>query len=419
MKKCKNLAKYLVILIAIFLVACEEEILLEQSSLTEVISVNSLGGNTNMEIYNLYLEDEYELSKFEPISKIYSGIQLEQQNSGFVGSFENFSEVNQNVYLRDMAIDEIFPISWVLGCYSNGKAPFINLLPPNEDLNIYSEEFIISRAKEFGKLDIPIFLNVYTLSERFLEEKEDYISFIQNMKNYFEIYSPNVSIVWCIDQRIAYKSREFYPGDDYIDWVGVDIYEDIDDSNTLNIMFNELDFIYNEFSDKKPIFINLRISHFGNSSYTYNIDAKLKELYRFYNELPYKYPRLKMINYINIDTFNSTLKNKQNYLITDNKQILEKYREILGQDIYSDVFVYLKNAGKTSIENKKLNVLCYKVNNEFFVKTDSLEMLEYNQNFDKFNINGQYFNKLDDILTSINYTSLTDEINKNIIIKLQ
>lgn len=416
--------------LSVFLVSCSSENIsnsaLEQYNYDELVSFVSANDKNTMEIYNLYIEEEYELSKFEPSDKIYKGIYLEQQESGFVQSFENFTGVNQNVYLRDINLDEDFPLTWVLGCYSNSKAPFITILPKEDSSldEIYDEELLISKAKEFGKLDIPMFVNMYPIQSDFdivMQDKEKYISFFQNAKNYFSIYAPNVSVVWCVDQKMVYEAREFYAGDDYVEWIGINIYEDIDENNTLNIMFNELNFFYSEFSNSKPIFMNLSISHFGNTSFTYNIENKIQELNRFYNDIPYKYPRIKMINYINQDTFNTSKTNKQNYLITDNKQILETYQTNLEQEIYSKVFMYLNNNGKTSIQRNKASFVCYRLDNEFFIKIENLyklvDKIDEDAELFEYSINNNKYYNLGEVAVKYNYVKILDEVNQNVTIQ--
>lgn len=240
---------------------------------------------------------------------------------------------------------------------------------------------LLERVKEFGTLNIPIFVNFYplSLSTKDLADStsiQDYISFIQVSSRYFNVYAPNVCFIWSVDYNLAYQSKDYYAGESYVDWVGLDIYQNLNVDNQLERMFNELDYFYNIYSSSSPIFINLKISHFGNTSYTYNITDKISELDRYYNNFIQKYPRLKMLNYINQDLFkansisssnNISSINTQNYLVTDNQEILNVYKNNLSQNKFSKEFININYNTSYPISSlKKEEVVAYKLEEDFF-----------------------------------------------------
>jgi hypothetical protein len=58
----------------------------------------------------------------------------------------------------------------------------------------------------------------------------DYCIAYRNMAAIFRQYAPNVALVWCPNSGLLGGERRdvftpFYPGDDVVDWVGIDIYE--------------------------------------------------------------------------------------------------------------------------------------------------------------------------------------------------
>ncbi len=357
--------------------------ILDDVELIETISSNSV------EVYNVYSYYNYSLEKFEPESTIYSGIHLEQDTGNFIKNFEDDNNIYHNLYLNEASLDESFLLSWVLSCYANSKVPFITISPPENQEDLYSKALLLERVKEFGALNIPIFVNFYplTLSTKDLADStsvQDYISFIQVSSRYFNVYAPNVCFVWSVDYNLAYQSKDYYAGESYIDWVGLDIYENLNADNQLERMFNELDYFYNIYSSRSPIFINLKISHFGDGSYTYNITDKISELNRFYNDFIQKYPRLKMINYINQDLFKAnsissssssndaitpdvSSSSPQNYLVTDNQEILNVYKNNLAQNKFSKEFININYNTSYPISSlKKEEVVAYKFGQDFF-----------------------------------------------------
>ncbi len=384
-----------------------------------VVAVNVQNNYNNIELYNIYKNNNYTLKKYEPEQNCYYGVFIEQTEGNFIKEFEEYTSTNPSIYMYSQRLDDSYPLSWVLNCYSNFKTPFITILPPEDEKDIFNKRFIKNVAKDFGSLQIPMFVSVYPVNSYFIDKNEEYIKFIQDAKTYFDLYAPNVSIVWSIDKDLSYKAKDFYPGDNYVDWVGLDIYEDIDENNKLDIMFKELDFFYNTYATKKPIFLNVAISHFGSTSYNYNIDDKIKELNRYFNHIPNKYKRIKMINYINYDTFKTASVNKQNYLITDNKKILEAYTKALNNDIFLDSVIFADN--KREVEQEyKLNCLAYKINDKFYVDENyfNVNNIELNDIYLQDNIeidNKKYYN-IENVLKHNNMKITVNEKDKKVLI---
>lgn len=400
---------------SVILVGCSENIKKDN-----VVAVNvQSSSNNSIELYNIYKNDKYILKKYEPEEKIYKGVFIEQTEGNFIQEFEEFTNTKSNIYMYSQRLDESYPLSWVLNCYSNMKTPFITILPPKTEKEIFNKKLIKNVAKDFGSLQIPMFVSIYPANNYFKNKNEDYIKFIQDAKTYFELYAPNVAIVWSIDKDFAYSAKDFYPGDNYVDWIGLDIYEDINENNKLDIMFKELDFFYKSYSTKKPIFLNVAISHFGNTSYNYNIDYKIKELNRYFNIIPSKYKRIKMINYINYDTFKTPSVNKQNYLVTDNKKILECYTKVSNNNFFADSVIFANNKREITQEYK-LNCLAYKINNNFFVDESyfNINDLQINDIYlqNSIDIDAKKYYNLKNILKDTNKKVSIDENNKKVLI---
>ena len=406
--------KIYIIVLSFILIGCSKNISEENT-----LAVNAGNNYKQINLYNIYQKDKYILKKYEPEKKCYAGIFIEQTDGNFIEEFEKYTNTKPSIYMYSQKLDDSYPLSWVLNGYSNLKTPFITILPPDDEKDLFNKELVKNLAKDFGKLQIPMFVSIYPVNNYFENKNNEYIKFLQDAKTYFELYAPNVAILWSIDKKIAYKADDFYPGDNYVDWVGLDIYEDIDENNRLDRMFKEFDFFYKNYANKKPIFINLAISHFGSTSYNYNIDDKINELKRYFNQMPFKYGRLKMINYINYDTFKTKSINKQNYLVTDNKKILEAYTKALNDDIFFTSVIFSNNE-REIMQEYKLNCLAYKIDNEFFIdegyfKLNNIKLDEmYLQN--SVDIDNKRYYNLSNILQNNNKKADVDEENKKIVI---
>jgi hypothetical protein len=83
---------------------------------------------------------------------------------------------------------------------------------------------------------------------------------------------------------------EYYPGDDYVDWVGVDLYQYTPSSDPAQEMAG----IYNDYRSKKPIVINEWGANWEGQNYSDSVRASF--INRFFDAVESR-PKIKMINY--------------------------------------------------------------------------------------------------------------------------
>lgn len=406
----------ILILVSITFIGCKNNVYEEERAmpvLTDSIS-------SKPEIYNLYLNNTaYILNEYEPKDKKYLGIFLEENEGDFIKAFEKDTDTKHSIYSYNLKFGEPFPLSWVLNCYSNYKTPFINILPPDDFRTTFDLSILEKMSKEFGNLKIPIFVNFYPVCEKISSSPEAYISFFKEAKTYFDMNASNVAFIWSVNSDFAYISEKYYPGDSYTDWVGLNIYEDITKENKLENVLQELEYFYKQYQTKKPIALsNLAISHFSNSSFDYKIQDKIAELNRFYKIIPYKYPMIKMINYVNYDNLKTNDKNKQNYSLTDNRDILKAYKSIIKDEIFSET-VTLNAKNRNCIEKIKLPFVLYKKDETFYLEKNIINSLGHENLINKLTsyfINGNYLYRLDEFSILANLRKSVDEINKNIVL---
>lgn len=151
---------------------------------------------------------------------------------------------------------------------------------------------------------------------------EDYKNAFKTAARIFRAKAPNVAMVYGINFVSSWGTTftDFYPGDEYVDWVGVSLYckknflgrptqsfkEQLDE-----IMFYGgnsaepvliMDEIVKTFGDRKPIMI-FESGATGHTVSTgeYSEDWANNRIYKLLNYLPMKYPQIKMIGYF--DTY--------------------------------------------------------------------------------------------------------------------
>lgn len=128
------------------------------------------------------------------------------------------------------------------------------------------DSYIITIANECKAFGYPIFIrfgsemNINQQSNQWAYSPTDYINCWRHVITLFRAQDvPNVEFVWTVnwadDPEGSINFRDYYPGDDYVDWVSVDMYQ-FDDESFMADPEYELsglygDSVYTEYSSRK------------------------------------------------------------------------------------------------------------------------------------------------------------------------
>lgn len=135
--------------------------------------------------------------------------------------------------------------------------------------------------------------------------------------------------------------------DEYVDWVGVNIYNVIYHNNDINDPADHedplelLDYVYNIFSDRKPI----QISEYAATHYTTTDDTEyvafaIEKITRLYSGIIKIYPRVKAIFYFNSNNLINAPSGRRinDYSLTSHPDVRDAYANVIADDHYlSDI----------------------------------------------------------------------------------
>ena len=167
---------------------------------------------------------------------------------------------------------------------------------------------------------------------------QKYIAMFQKVAHVMHEYAPNVAMLWCpfsVPQRLI---TDYYPGDNAVDWVGVNIYSVLYNDNDparnaqLRNPADQLAYIYKKYASRKPI----AIGEYG-ASHLEKLDLKPREDYaiikmnQFYNSLKLIYPRVKMVNWLSMNAIVHAEPGRQlnDYSLLDSATVLAAYHNLL------------------------------------------------------------------------------------------
>jgi hypothetical protein len=299
--------------------------------------------------YRAFIEQDWKLAKLEPKEGIYAGAYV-LQDEYIDCSAEKFNEVTDKQhasFFRYVGYGRPFPTEWVEELKKIGAVPHIAWEPNNGLDEVQDDEYLHQFAKAAGESGVPIFLRyaseVNGAWTKYTGDPKKYKEKWKLVHDVMEKEAPNVAMVYTVFTFPEKTIMTYYPGDDYVDWVGVNVYSVVYHNNDINQKADHEDpialmrYVYETFSDRKPI----QISEFGATHYTVtddqeHIEFAKSKIKRMYSMLPKWYPRVKSIFYFDVNNLLNAPEGRKinNYAVTDNEEILETYRQLLKNPAY-------------------------------------------------------------------------------------
>ncbi|WP_231593999.1 glycoside hydrolase family 26 protein [Cytobacillus firmus] len=287
--------------------------------------------------------------KYEPRSGIYLGgyvLQDEYINKS-MNTFNKLTGKTHASYFRYVGYGKPFPKEWAEEVIAAGGFPQVAWEPNNGLEEVKDDEYLLQFAKDAGELKVPILLRYASEMNGtwtfYSGHSEKYIEKWKLVHDVMEKEAPNVMMLWNVFTMPESTIAEFYPGDEYVDYVGVNIYnvfyhnDKIEEKSDFEDPLRLLDYVYNTYSHKKPIVIG----EYGATNYTvtdgkHHDEFAVEKITRMYKYLPELYPRVKFIYYFDVNNLVNAPEGRKinNYAITEKKSILNAYSDNIKTDRY-------------------------------------------------------------------------------------
>jgi hypothetical protein len=223
------------------------------------------------------------------------------------------------------------------------------------DLVLRSRSQIESEAKYMASLGVPIFLrfgaemNIWSKAP----DPKKYIEAFRFVTDIVRRHAPNVAMVWSISSigRVGSSYDTFYPGDDYVDWVGISLYTNkyhvgrSDQSADGQAIFmtgkyanpvNLIKRLVDEYGDRKPVMVSEGgVENYSNSLKRDETDFALKHMRLMYEFIPIVYPQVKLMILFNEcrsgeEPANYALYTPEN--VPSRRRVMARYAELTRLD---------------------------------------------------------------------------------------
>jgi len=263
-------------------------------------------------------------------------------------------------------------------------------LEPNGGLDqVQDNSYLHNFAKQAASSGIPVFL-------RFANEMNDvgsewggdpkkYIEKFQLVARVMHNEAPNVAMCWAPNDWPFGPAAEYYPGDEYVDWIGVSAYppylaSGVSEQNTK--WSDRIKYIYDAYADRKPIYLAegapIQNVLFETTDVSW---VGAKDLKEFYDEISRRYPAVKAVFYWdNQETWGAARK----CMLSGNQNILNAYKSAIACPYFlsgmnaSSPVIFIDLADSPPLEPRTQKISTYVGNH----RLDTAKVVYY--------INGKY-----------------------------
>lgn len=306
----------------------------------------------------------YKLAKAEPVTGAYLGAYV-LQNPTIDYSMAEFNKLagkQHASFFKYVGYGEPFPTEWVREVKAEGAFPHIAWEPNKGLAEVKDDAYLRGFANAARKADVPIFLRFASeMNGTWTNYSGDpalYIHTWRMVHDIFEEAAPKTAMVWTVLNVPERPIEDYYPGDDYVDWVGINVYNvryhngDLKQPSDFEDPLQMIDYVYNRFSRRKPI----QLSEYGATHYTVTDEVRdhefaISKINRLYDSLPELYPRVKAVFYFDVNNLTeyNEVRRINDYSITNEKQLTEAYKQATANPYYLS---HASGSGNPAIVNQ-------------------------------------------------------------------
>jgi len=281
------------------------------------------------------------LAPYEPPAGCYIGayIELDPTVKDDIALFERLTGKKHATYFRYVGYGQPFPFQWAEELRALGAMPHI-AWEPNDGLDrVRDDEYLRGWAQACANYQGPIFLRFASEMngdwEAWSGDPDLYIAKWRMVYDLIHRVAPNVIMVWCPFATPKSTIPLYYPGDQYVDWVGINVYSVVwhNGSTSRRAVDNALQhlaFAYGLYADRKPIAVcEYAATHYCEAEKAATTEFAIGQMRGMYEAIQTRFPRVKMINWFSVDAANEGLAHND-YALTTDPMVLQAYRTLIG-----------------------------------------------------------------------------------------
>lgn len=263
-------------------------------------------------------------------------------------AFERLVGRQHAMYFFYLGYGKPLQMDWVKRLASSDKFVHIALEPNNGLKWVNDDKYLNRLADDMARSGARIFLRFASeMNGRWTVYSKSPAEYRKKFKLVHDVMqrrAPNVAMVWC-PYCDPYKNiPDYYPGDDAVDWVGVNMYSVTYHDNLLKAHCegehpcDMLNTVYDRYASRKPIMVcEYGATHRAACNPTPRPDFACGKIGTFYNSLAAIYPRVKCINYFDSNTLQFAADLAYNdYCVTNDAAVKSAYSAAIASTYFLD-----------------------------------------------------------------------------------
>jgi hypothetical protein len=261
-------------------------------------------------------------------------------------AFEERAGKEHASYFCYLRYGQRFPFQWAERLRAVGAIPHIAWEP--RSLAEVNDDAALARfADALAQFDAPIFIRFAgEMNGEWTPYHGDPALYRQKFRLVYRVISrraPNAALIWCVNNVPDAPIDAYYPGDDAVDWVGVNFYNvlyfDNDPARPADRVHpaDLLQRVYARYAARKPIAIcEYAASHQAAVDPRPRPELAITRMAQLYAALPRLFPRVKLVDWFDCNNLRQARPDRQlnNYSLTDDASILRAYREAIAPDYF-------------------------------------------------------------------------------------
>ncbi len=239
-----------------------------------------------------------------------------------------------------------FPYRWAERLRDAGMVPHL-AWEPRGLAEVRDDAYLNRFADAVARLDAPIFLRFAgEMNGEWTPYHGDPALYRQKFRLVHQVISrraPKAAMIWCVNSIPETGIEAYYPGDDAVDWVGVNMYNVLYFDNIRGRPADHvhpadlLQGVYQRYAARKPIAIcEYAASHQAAIDPRARPEFAVTRLAQLYSALPRLFPRVKLVDWFDCDNLRHARPDRQlnNYSLSDDPAILNAYQKAVAADYF-------------------------------------------------------------------------------------
>jgi hypothetical protein len=259
--------------------------------------------------------------------------------------FESKVGVPHGMYFFYLGYGQQLPVDWVRRLGDQGKYVHV-AFEPNDGLDaVQDNAYLRSFAEACRDSKAQIFIRFASeMNGPWTKYNGDPAAYREKFRLVARVMheiAPNVAMVWCPYTTPEKPIADYYPGDEAVDWVGVNMYSVTYFNQNLATPGSQVtprqmvEYVYERWAKSKP----MMICEYAATNYSAAEDSEvvpfaMQKIRALYEDLPTRFPRVKAINYFSTNALQLDHRRNNDYTITRVGELTTLYRDLVSRPYF-------------------------------------------------------------------------------------